>query len=86
MWWTLAGRHWAGLMLLAPGAINTGDGTHLSTRFVGRARDDNNWTFDGIDEQLILLVRANHRRQRCTVTALAGRGFSSLPEVLAAAG
>ena len=36
-------------MLLAPGAINTGDGTHLSTRFVGRARDDNNWTFDGID-------------------------------------
>lgn len=45
----LAGRHWAGLMLLAPGAINTGDGTHLSTRFVGRARDDNNWTFDGID-------------------------------------
>ncbi|MGH9204699.1 MAG: TonB-dependent receptor, partial [Vicinamibacterales bacterium] len=45
----LAGRHWAGLMLLAPGAINTGDGTHQSTRFVGRARDDNNWTFDGID-------------------------------------
>ena len=36
-------------MLLAPGAINTGDGTHLSTRFVGRSRDDNNWTFDGID-------------------------------------
>src|SRR5262245_42352771 len=45
----LAGRHWAGLMLLAPGAINTGEGTHLSTRFFGRARDDNNWTFDGID-------------------------------------
>ena len=45
----LAGRHWAGLMLLAPGAINTGEGTHLSTRFVGRSRDDNNWTFDGID-------------------------------------
>ena len=45
----MAGRHWAGLMLLAPGAINTGDGTHLSTRFVGRARDDNNWTYDGID-------------------------------------
>ena len=31
----LAGRHWAGLMLLAPGAINTGDGTHLSTRLSG---------------------------------------------------
>src|SRR5688572_2367006 len=36
-------------MLLAPGAINTGDGTHLSTRFVGRAHHDNNWTYDGID-------------------------------------
>jgi hypothetical protein len=45
----LAGRHWATLMMLAPGAINTGEGTHLSIRFVGRARDDNNWTFDGID-------------------------------------
>ncbi len=45
----LAGRHWATLMMLAPGAINTGDGTHLSIRFVGRARDDNNWTFDGVD-------------------------------------
>jgi len=45
----LAGRHWATLMMLAPGAINTGEGTHLSIRFVGRARDDNNWTFDGVD-------------------------------------
>jgi hypothetical protein len=45
----LNGRNWAGLMLLAPGAINTGEGNHLSTRFVGRARDDNNWLFDGID-------------------------------------
>jgi hypothetical protein len=45
----LNGRNWAGLMLLAPGAINTGEGNHLSTRFVGRARDDNNWTFDGVD-------------------------------------
>lgn len=45
----LNGRNWAGLMLLAPGAINTGEGNHLSIRFVGRARDDNNWTFDGVD-------------------------------------
>ncbi|MGH9752221.1 MAG: TonB-dependent receptor [Blastocatellia bacterium] len=45
----LNGRNWAGLMLLAPGAINTGAGDHLSIRFVGRARDDNNWSFDGID-------------------------------------
>jgi carboxypeptidase family protein/TonB-dependent receptor-like protein len=45
----LNGRNWAGLMLLAPGAINTGEGNHLSIRFVGRSRDDNNWSFDGID-------------------------------------
>lgn len=36
-------------MALAPGAINTGDGSQQSIRFVGRARDDNNWTFDGLD-------------------------------------
>jgi hypothetical protein len=47
------GRHWAGLMLMAPGAINTGDGSQGSTRFVGRANDDNNWTFDGIDNTAI---------------------------------
>lgn len=47
------GRHWAGLMLTAPGAINTGDGSQGSTRFVGRANDDNNWTFDGIDNTAI---------------------------------
>ncbi|MCI0422126.1 MAG: TonB-dependent receptor, partial [Acidobacteria bacterium] len=45
----LNGRHWASLMMLAPGAINTGEGNQLSIRFVGRARDDNNWTFDGVD-------------------------------------
>src|ERR1051326_5226505 len=45
----LNGRHWASLMALAPGAINTGEGNQQSIRFVGRARDDNNWTFDGLD-------------------------------------
>jgi len=45
----LNGRHWASLMALAPGAINTGDGSQQTIRFVGRARDDNNWTFDGLD-------------------------------------
>ncbi|HYK88038.1 MAG TPA: TonB-dependent receptor [Acidobacteriota bacterium] len=47
------GRHWASLMLLAPGAVNTGAGTQDSTRFVGRANDDNNWTFDGVDNTAI---------------------------------
>ncbi len=45
----LNGRHWASLMALAPGAINIGDGSQQTIRFVGRARDDNNWTFDGLD-------------------------------------
>ena len=43
------GRNWATLMTLAPGAINVGGGNQTSIRFVGRARDDNNYTFDGID-------------------------------------
>jgi outer membrane receptor protein involved in Fe transport len=45
----LNGRHWASLMALAPGAINSGDGSQQTIRFVGRARDDNNWTLDGLD-------------------------------------
>lgn len=43
------GRNWATLMMLAPGAINTGGGDQRSIRFAGRARDDNNYMFDGID-------------------------------------
>lgn len=43
------GRNWSSLMLLAPGATNTGGGTQNSIRFFGRPRDENNWTFDGTD-------------------------------------
>src|SRR5437588_450771 len=43
------GRNWATLMTLAPGAINFGGGGQRDIRFAGRARDDNNYTFDGID-------------------------------------
>lgn len=45
----LNGRHWASLMALAPGAINTGAGDMEGIRFNGRSNDDNNWTLDGID-------------------------------------
>ncbi len=45
----LNGRHWASLMALAPGAVNVGEGNQNSIRFFGRPRDDNNWTFDGVD-------------------------------------
>jgi hypothetical protein len=43
------GRNWATLEMLAPGAINAGKGGQRDIRFVGRGRDDNNFTFDGID-------------------------------------
>ncbi|MBN8733397.1 MAG: TonB-dependent receptor [Acidobacteria bacterium] len=45
----LNGRHWAALMALAPGAVNVGEGNQNAIRFFGRPRDDNNWTFDGVD-------------------------------------
>lgn len=47
------GRNWASLMVLAPGAINTGEGLQDDVRFAGRANDDNNWTFDGLDNTAI---------------------------------
>jgi hypothetical protein len=45
----VSGRNWASLMLLAPGAINYGDGAQRSIRFDGHSLDDSNFTFDGID-------------------------------------
>jgi hypothetical protein len=45
----ISGRNWASLMLLAPGAINYGDGAQRSIRFSGHSLDDSNFAFDGID-------------------------------------
>jgi len=45
----LNGRNWSFLMALAPGAVNTGEGHQGTIRFFGRPRDENNWTYDGID-------------------------------------
>ena len=45
----VSGRNWASLMILAPGAINYGDGSQRNIRFAGHSLDDNNFTFDGID-------------------------------------
>ena len=43
------GRDWAVLMALAPGGVNLGGGGQRDMRFVGRAIDDSNYTFDGLD-------------------------------------
>ena len=43
------GRNWASLLLLAPGAVDDGGGDQRTIRFAGRARDDNNYTMDGVD-------------------------------------
>ena len=43
------GRNWTSFLLLAPGATNTGEGNQNTVRFNGRSRDDNNFTFDGVD-------------------------------------
>lgn len=43
------GRDWTTLLLLAPGATDDGGGTQREIRFAGRARDDNNYTMDGVD-------------------------------------
>ena len=45
----ISGRNWASLMLLAPGAVNYGDGAQRSIRFDGHSLDDSNFTFDGVD-------------------------------------
>ena len=48
------GRNWAGLMILVPGAINTGIGNQTGIRFAGHGLDDNKLVFDGVDATGIL--------------------------------
>ena len=43
------GRDWSGLTFLAPFAQDDGGGDQRTIRFAGRARDDNNFSFDGVD-------------------------------------
>src|SRR5579883_700933 len=50
----LNGRNWATLTTLAPGAVDTGGSNQRSVRFAGRGRDDNNFTYDGIDATNII--------------------------------
>jgi hypothetical protein len=43
------GRDWAELTILAPFAQDDGGGDQRTIRFAGRARDDNNFSIDGVD-------------------------------------
>ena len=77
----LAGRHWAGLMLLAPGAINTGDGTHLKhpLRWPGPRRQQLDLRWHRRDRRQRPAAgqrRASHHQQR--VDCRVPRGFLSV--------
>ncbi len=54
----LNGQNWATLTALVPTAIDTaggpGAGNQRSIRYAGRGRDDNNYTYDGIDATYII--------------------------------
>jgi len=54
----LNGQNWATLTALVPTAIDTaggpGAGNQRSIRYAGRGRDDNNYTYDGIDATFII--------------------------------
>ena len=54
----LNGQNWATLTTLVPGAVDTaggpGAGNQRSIRYAGRGRDDNNYTYDGIDATYVI--------------------------------
>jgi hypothetical protein len=54
----LNGRNWATLTTLVPGAVDAaggpGAGNQRSIRYAGRGRDDNNYTYDGIDATYVI--------------------------------
>jgi len=45
----LNGRNWATLTRMAPWAQDDGGGDQRTIRFAGRSRDDNNFSYDGVD-------------------------------------
>lgn len=50
----LNGRNWATLTAMMPSAVDTGGSNQRSVRFAGRGRDDDNFTYDGIDATNII--------------------------------
>lgn len=54
----LNGQNWATLTALVPTAVDTaggpGAGNQRSIRYAGRGRDDNNYTYDGVDATYVI--------------------------------
>src|ERR1700757_2852017 len=50
----LNGRNWSTLTALTPAAVDTGGSSQRAVRFAGRGRDDDNFTYDGIDATNII--------------------------------
>ncbi len=50
----LNGRNWATLTALQPSAVDTGGSSQRAVRFAGRGRDDDNFTYDGVDATNII--------------------------------
>ena len=50
----LNGRNWANLTAFQPSAVDTGGSNQRSIRFAGRGRDDDNFTYDGVDATNII--------------------------------
>jgi hypothetical protein len=50
----LNGRNWVNLTSFQPSAVDTGGSNQRSIRFAGRGRDDDNFTYDGIDATNII--------------------------------
>ena len=64
------GRNWAGLMILVPGAINTGSGNQTSIRFAG------SWSWD---DNKILFERGRCNRYLAPIREIGPCAYSWLP-------
>src|SRR5258707_2127708 len=70
------GRDWASFTLLAPFAQDDGGGDQRTIRFAGRARDDNNFSFDGVDAGGIQ-EQAQKSQTRLQISQDASRNIAS---------
>jgi hypothetical protein len=70
-------RNWATLTALAPRAVDTGGSNQRTVRFAGRGRDDNNFTYDGINATNII-NQAQQPYVRLAIPSTPSRSFASI--------